>query len=249
MDCPTCGESFDSEQGMRIHHGHKHGEKLPNRTCKGCGTEFYDPKSRLKFCNDCNPNAGENNGNWNAAKERATCQICASEFSYYPSNKEGVYCSDCVESASGLLPENPATRERVSKACLHCSSQIEACPSRVADRKRGLFCDLDCYGSWLSENVVGDDHHQWEGGTLDYGRKWWRVRREALKRDDYTCQNCGETPTELGQNPDVHHIERVRSFDQPQMAHSLGNVITLCRSCHRNAEAGNIEVTVPSGEK
>lgn len=247
MDCPTCGESFDSEQGLRIHYGHQHEGNLPNRTCKGCGTEFYDPKSRLKFCEGCNPNGGENNGNWKGATERSTCQICGTEFSYYPSNKEGVYCSDCVQSASSLLPENPATRNRVSTACLHCESEIEAVPSRFNNRKRGLFCDIDCYGSWLSQNVVGENHHQWEGGTIAYGQKWWRTRREALERDDYTCQNCGKTTDELGRNPDVHHIERVRDFNQPEMAHTLENVITLCRSCHRNVETGNIPV--PSSEK
>lgn len=57
MDCPACGGSFDSEQGMRINHGHAHDEKSSNWNCKGCGTEFYDPKSRLKYCEDCKPNA------------------------------------------------------------------------------------------------------------------------------------------------------------------------------------------------
>lgn len=234
---------------MRIHHGRAHDNPLPNRTCKGCGSQFYDPKSRLKFCDDCNPNGGANNGNWKDAKAASTCQICGSVFLYYPSDKDGVYCSECVESAEGLLPENPATRDRISTACLHCDSEIEACPSRVNSRKRGLFCDLDCYGSWLSENIVGEDHHQWEGGTLDYGRKWWRVRREALERDGYTCQNCGKSPTELERNPDVHHIKRVRDFDRPQNAHTLENVITLCRSCHRNVEAGNVEIASPSSER
>lgn len=175
---------------MQIHHGHKHGEKLPNQTCKGCGSEFYDPKSRLEFCDDCNPNAGENNGNWKGAKQTGTCQICGSEFSFYPSDKEGLYCSACVESADGLLPENPATRECISTSCAFCGESIETHPSRAENRKRGVFCDLDCYGAWLSENVVHENHYQWEGGTLDYGQEWWRVRRKALERDDYTCQNC-----------------------------------------------------------
>jgi len=249
MDCPTCGESFDSEQGMRIHHGRVHGEKLPNRTCKGCESDFYDPKSRLKYCDDCNPNAGENNGNWQGAKQTAECKLCESEFSYYPSDKDGVYCPDCVESADGLLPKNPATRKRISTECIHCDSEIEVYPFQVELRKRGFFCDLDCYGSWLSENVVGENHHQWEGGALNYGQKWWQIRRKALERDNYTCQNCGKTADDLERNPDVHHVERVRSFDRLQQAHTLENVITLCRSCHRNVEAGNIKVSALSSEK
>lgn len=249
MDCPTCGDSFDSEQGMRIHHGHAHDEKLPNRTCNGCGSEFYDPKSRLAYCDDCDPNAGANNGNWNGAKASEMCRTCGSNFSYYPSDKDGVYCSDCVESASGLLPENPATENRVSVPCEFCDTTVETHPSHAENRTRGVFCDLGCYGAWLSENVVGENHHQWEGGNLDYGRKWWRIRRKALERDEHTCQHCGKAKDEIGRNPDVHHVERVRSFDEPVEAHTLDNVVTLCRSCHRNAEAGNIATPTPSAEK
>lgn len=134
-------------------------------------------------------------------------------------------------------------------ACAFCDERIETHPSRVENRKRGIFCNLDCYGAWLSENVVRQDHHQWEGGDFDYGQKWWRVRRGALERDEYECQNCGKTKGEIGRNPDVHHLERVRSFEQPQEAHTLSNVVTLCRSCHRNVEAGNVSAPVPSGEK
>ncbi|WP_245799943.1 HNH endonuclease [Haladaptatus litoreus] len=108
---------------------------------------------------------------------------------------------------------------------------------------------MECYGYWLSENVVGENHHQWEGGTINYGRKWWRVRREALNRDEKTCQNCGADEAELGQAPDVHHRIRVRDFDVPQNAHYLDNVITLCRTCHRNVEEGNVTLSGEQSEK
>ncbi|MFC4823991.1 HNH endonuclease [Halorussus aquaticus] len=225
---------------MRIHHSHQHDAPLPNRTCNGCGTEFYDAKSRLKYCGDCNPNTGENNGNWKGAKDVGACQLCESEFTYYPSEKKGTYCPECVESADGLLPQNSTTKNRVSVSCLYCETTLEVYPSRAETRKRGVFCDSDCYGAWLSENIVGENHHQWEGGDFDYGQKWWRVRREALERDDYTCQHCGISKDEIGRNPDVHHVERVRDFERTEKAHTLENVITLCRSCHRNVEAGNV---------
>lgn len=119
---------------------------------------------------------------------------------------------------------------------------MQVVQSRLENRNRGVFCDVDCYGEWLSENVVGESHHQWESGTIDYGQQWWRVRREALERDEYTCQNCGASSSELGQNPDVHHVVRVRDFEEPQQAHVLENVVSLCRSCHRNVEEGNESV-------
>lgn len=250
MECPTCGRMLSSERGMRQHHTKVHDESLPNRKCSGCGTAFYDPKARLDYCDDCNPEAGENNGNWKDATETTECDRCGDEFEFYPSNKEGVYCSECVEDATGLLPENPSNQgSSPTVACTHCDSPMEVHESRVAQNERGVFCDLSCYGAWLSENVTGSDHHQWEGGAINYGSGWWTTRREALKRDDYQCQQCGRDRTDIGRNPDVHHIEPVRTFDDPEAAHTLANVVTLCRSCHRDVEAGNIDVPSVVPEK
>lgn len=249
MDCPTCGKSLSTERGVRQHHTKVHGDPLPNRTCSGCGTEFYDPKARLEFCDDCNPNGGEHNGNWKGRKETASCTCCGSRFEYYPSDKPGVYCSDCVDDAQGLLPDNPSTKEeRVVVDCAACGAELEVRPARLDEQERGFFCTLDCYGDWLSEHIVGPAHHQWEGGPIDYGRTWWRIRRHALERDDYECQHCGAEKADLGRNPDVHHVRPVRSFDDSEAAHTMANVITLCRPCHRRAEDGQIVVS-PRDEK
>lgn len=216
-------------------------EPSPNRTCKDCGTDFYDPKSRLKFCDDCDSKAGANNGNWKNAKENTQCEHCGGTFEYYPSNKDGVYCPDCVSEADGLLPEETNEMiERIVTNCRYCQAEIRVLPSRAEKQKRGFFCDLSCYGAWLSENIVGERHHQWEGGQIPYGELWWEIRRQALNRDDYTCQHCLKTADELGKNPDVHHIRPVREFADPERAHSMSNVISLCRSCHQKVEAGNI---------
>lgn len=234
---------------MRQHHTKVHGKSLPNRTCKGCSSEFYDPKARQSYCDSCDPNAGANNGNWKGAKETTPCKICGTSFSYYPSSKEGVYCPDCVEAAAGLLPENyPGKEERVTVECRSCGTDLQVRQAQLEDQKRGFFCALECYGAWLSENVVGPDHHQWEGGPIEYGRKWWRIRRQALERDGYECQHCGIDKGALGRNPDVHHVRPVRSFERPEDAHTMENVVSLCRSCHRRAEAGEIPV-IPHHEK
>ncbi|WP_267642867.1 HNH endonuclease [Haloarchaeobius amylolyticus] len=250
MDCPTCGRSLATEAGMRQHHTKVHGDPLPNRDCSGCGERFYDPKSRREFCDDCNPNLGAHNGNWRDAREEAACVLCGTTFEYYPSEKEGVYCSECVAEAPGLLPENPMDDvEPTVVSCERCDDSVRVPPSRTTGKSYGTFCSVACYGDWLSENVAGEAHHQWEGGALVYGAGWWRVRQQALERDEYTCQRCGTDADDLGQNPDVHHIDPVRSFDDPTDAHSLENVVTLCRPCHRRVEDGVVAVPGPSDEK
>lgn len=242
MECPTCGTHLRTEQGARQHHTKVHDEPLPNRTCRDCQREFYDPKSRRVYCDDCYSESGEKNGNYRNAKETTDCELCGETFEYYPSNKKGVYCSDCVADADGLLPENPSSQgERVECACPACGRIHSVVPSR-AENTRGVYCGLGCYSRWLSRNVVGPDHHQWEGGSLSYGRSWWAVRRSALRRDQYRCQHCLRTEGELGQKPDVHHLDRVRDFDDPEDAHRLENAVSLCRSCHRRVEEGEFTV-------
>lgn len=240
MDCPTCGKSLETEQGVRIHHTKVHGTTLPNRVCKGCNADFYDPDSKRSYCEECNPNAGSNNGNWKGAKEESECEICGQLFEYYPSNKKGVFCPSCVDESTVFLGDQFVKKaEHIDKECEYCGTMMEVLQSEISNG-RGKFCSQTCLSGWMSENRVGENHHQWEGGEIEYGQNWWRIRRKALQRDEYTCQQCGATKPELGRNPDVHHIKRVRDFEKPQSAHTLDNVISLCRSCHRNVEEGNV---------
>lgn len=241
MECPTCERELNTQRGMRQHHTKVHDKPLPNRECKRCGQSFYDPKSRLKYCADCEPNDGSENGNYSGARETGTCRTCGGEFSYYPSNKDGVYCSVCVAAADGLLPDNPAAlADRVTVHCAHCGSTLRRHPSRIKAASYGSFCNTDCYGSWLSDTIVGESHHQWEGGTIPYGSSWWSVRRAALERDNHRCQLCGDGTADLGREPDVHHVVPVRAFDEPADAHRLDNVVCLCRPCHRLVEVGKL---------
>lgn len=75
----------------------------------------------------------------------------------------------------------------------------------------------------------------------DYGPNWPQQRKLALARDGYRCRRCGVSEGMLH----VHHIRPFREFaylpgqnDHYLAANELDNLITLCPSCHRQAEAG-----------
>jgi 5-methylcytosine-specific restriction endonuclease McrA len=56
--------------------------------------------------------------------------------------------------------------------------------------------------------------------------RWQRKRLQVFSRDQWTCQNCGDTQTEL----QVHHNYYMRGkdpWDYPSAA-----LTTLCRACH-----------------
>lgn len=254
-ECPTCGDTFDTRRGLGVHHSSQHDERLPNRTCAHCATEFYSDYSK-KYCSEsCRDEAisfkGKRNPNYRDAKEATECDICGAEFRYYPSEKPGRFCEECIENEPWRTPldidgeDNPRWNGgKIRLTCEVCDATIERHPSGVTSDV--TLCGRDCFETWLSESFTGEGHPNWQGGAVTpYGKGWNRVREAALDRDDYACVVCGTDADELGRNPDVHHLLPVRRFvDSPlfveEDAHTVDNVVTLCPSCHRQAEFGNI---------
>jgi len=87
---------------------------------------------------------------------------------------------------------------------------------------RGKNCD------WSK----GEKNVNWKGGISSKNRKirrlyiWKEWREKVFKRDDYTCQICGERGKELHPN----HIKKFADF--PDIRFVTNNGITLCSICH-----------------
>lgn len=253
--CPSCGREFDTRRGLGVHHVLVHGERLANRTCARCNRSFFS-NYKKKYCSpSCRESSvsfeGENNPNYRGGKETTTCQRCGSEFEYYPSDKKGLYCAECVATndwqtppgSSG--PDNPRWKGgKRTVSCSVCGEEVERYPSDIVGDV--VVCNSECQRQWLSEEFVGEGHPNWTGGTkVPYGKGWARVRRNALNRDRYQCRVCGKPKAEIGRNPDVHHIIPLRWFiesadHEKADAHFLDNVISLCVDCHRKADFGKI---------
>lgn len=195
--------------------------------------------------------SGENNPNWKGGSETTSCEICDATFDYYPSEKPGRFCPDCVEKNEWQEPpvlEGEAHPRwqggKTELTCEVCESTFERYPGNITSEV--VLCSNDCRAEWLSETFTGEGNPNYEGGsTGPYGQGWNRVRERALDRDDRTCVPCDTDAEELGRNPDVHHIVPVRAFvESPVLverdAHTLDNVASLCPSCHRRAEFGGV---------
>lgn len=251
---PTCGSEFDSRRGLGVHHSHAHGELLPNRECHHCGTAFHSEHEK-KYCSDgCRDTAvsfeGVNHPNYSDATEETTCDICGTVFEYYLSEKEGLYCSTCVEEENWRYrPEITGEDHprwsggQQELACDQCGATVVRWPSNITGDV--VLCSDECQHDWISESFTGEGHPNWAGGVeANYGRGWHRARTQALERDDYACVLCGTTREELGRNPDVHHVVPVRAFVETRVtveadAHYLANLVSLCPACHRRVEFGD----------
>ncbi len=105
---------------------------------------------------------------------------------------------------------------------------------------------LETTGYWLvfSEGLT---ERLYDLGILlrpnDYGPNWATQRVVALERDGYRCRTCGARGDETLLH--VHHIRPFREYgyvagenENYRQANQPDNLITLCASCHRRAEAG-----------
>lgn len=111
--------------------------------------------------------------------------------------------------------------------------QCPDCPNGIIKNYKALRC-WNCYNIKVrpTQNRIrfksgfGDKHHNWKGG------KWLYWRRQALKRDDYTCQKCGLRDEEI---MDVDHIIPKRDSSQRfkwEIA-DINNLQVLCPNCHK----------------
>ena len=79
--------------------------------------------------------------------------------------------------------------------------------------------------------------------------KWQRLRAAILRRDKYQCQMC-KRYGRIKEAKDVHHIKFLE--DHPELAPDPDNLISLCRSCHREIHDGEQEKKFykgPRGQK
>lgn len=105
---------------------------------------------------------------------------------------------------------------------------------------------LDTVGFWLSpsEELIRQLQEQdlWNAAPNDYGPGWQALRRKILLRDANRCRACGGSFSEAQLH--VHHVKPFRTFTDPALANAPSNLVSLCPSCHRQAE---VSVRVRSG--
>ena len=105
---------------------------------------------------------------------------------------------------------------------------------------------LETTGYWLVFSEALTDRLEALGILLrpnDYGPNWPQQRQLALERDGRRCRTCGARAEEFLLH--VHHVRPFREYgyvpgrnENYRQANQIDNLVTLCPSCHRRAEAG-----------
>lgn len=164
---------------------------------------------------------------------RDECDWCGNVFEVVPSrflHGRGKHCSRKCQYESNSSKLRTGSRKELK--CLNCGNSFEKLQSYLESKLgAGKYCSREC----RDKHRRGDNHPQYIHGTRsdEYGSNWQAQRRKARKRDSFKCQECGVRGVPL----DVHHIKPRRDFDDVKTSNILSNLVTLCKPCHRRADA------------
>ena len=153
-------------------------------------------------------------------KKTVKCNTCGKLFLLFPYQiKKKNFCS------------HQCTITRINKTCEVCGKGFIVQKRHAKQR----FCSNACDGKFHS----GVNSPRYVNGLgvlwIDKGKNWNTQRLKAIKRDSFTCQNCGTIP-QRRKLLHVHHKIPYREFSNYEEANRLENLICLCASCHIKIE-------------
>lgn len=182
--------------------------------------------------------------------EKHPCPVCGEEYvstnglKYHMEGccpSELIDCPSCDQSyvtrrgvAHHHSAEHNKSLRKQAYECAYCGCTFK----RYQSENGGIldFCSNKCKFEYWSENWVGENHHHFKPCAFDYGSNWRKTREVVLERDGHACQCCGLPPNELEHPLEVHHIQPLRTFDDPKNANDVDNLVSLCKGCHRKWE-------------
>jgi len=232
-ECPTCGRTdFAGPVGIKRHHAMVHDESIAHTTitCEVCGDTREVPdawvkKDRAKYCSTECRRKGQQ-----VKRETRVCAApdCDETFEVREDSNKKFHTYECCQG-------NRKVDSKHTKECAICGNEFATGgPSKASRRKT---CSKECGAKYKAKHYAGENAATWKGGMPDYyGERWARQRKKARQRDNNECVICGKGEDELSIAPDVHHVIPVIDFDDPNDAHDLSNLVTLCREHHSNWE-------------
>lgn len=174
--------------------------RIFDKYCQGCSELFFSRSGSRQFCEVCN-------------QKRMICPECGGA-------KKRPYTQSCSKSCSSKRN----FREHDSR-----KRQLEEARNSI-NRGKGIS---EARTGKPRLDMRGENNPNWKGGvsaeykdirsTLEY-TNW---RRAVFRRDDWTCQSCGERGGRL----EAHHI--VAFSHDSSLILEVDNGQTLCRECHK----------------
>lgn len=166
------------------------------------------------------------------------CLVCNIEYMKKPFMSKttwckskfcGIVCQNIHRSRTKRGINNASYKGKINKVCKTCNKEFEVYPYR----KDALFCSIKCSKIDGVTKMKGETHWNWRGGitpeitAIRESAKYNEWRLSVLKRDNYTCQQCGNNKEKV----EADHIKRFAFY--PELRFDINNGQTLCKTCHK----------------
>lgn len=131
------------------------------------------------------------------------------------------------------VPCSPEKRAKISKALMGKPTGRRPTPEVIAKFVEAGKANL-AHGK-------GELHPNWRGGLTparqkDYQSPEYRAFvNGVLKRDNYTCQDCGDRNGN-GHNVRLEAHHKIPYAERPDLRYEISNGITLCFPCHNKTK-------------
>jgi predicted nucleic acid-binding Zn ribbon protein len=194
--------------------------------CVVCKKHFENTSSyKRKTCSkECNyVLVAEKTKTRAKGKLKKNCEVCNAEFETWPSEDYRTCSRKCNRV---LISAKLKGKQRSQE---HCSNISKALKNSEANKK--LRFKKGEENPAFGRDQTGPANNNWKGGITNTNQKrrndprlveW---RQEVFKRDNYTCQDCGEKG--------YLHAHHIIPFSQDySKAFDLENGKTLCVDCH-----------------
>lgn len=196
--------------------------KIFTKTCINCGKEYKGATDRSRFCSDyCEKSYYYQNSYADKLRKKIeyitkTCEYCGNEFQCESHKVNKKYCS-------------AKCRQEYYRYCYHKkidnkdNTTLKILKTQVELKVKELI---------VNSNEIGNDYNDI---TIDYrllNDIPLETRNFVLDRDHNKCQICNSR-----NNLHIHHIVKRRNGGD----HNPNNLITLCASCHRHIEIGDMD--------
>ena len=177
------------------------------------------------------------------AKKTSECSICKTEFKYYPSSKQGKYCSECVDK------QKHKQETILTKSCPECGCFFE-----TPLNQNTKYCSQECYATSITSpretncSSCGKDTTNYPEDEPLCEHCVQRVqrtnrRRELIEMKGGGCEKCGydENISVLSfhhRNPEIKNFNMsgnnlMRKWDD--VLEEAEKCVLLCRNCHRES--------------
>lgn len=204
--------------------------KKAHAICAFCGNDFLINPSLIKEKNYCSKHCS---GSALAKK----FSVKKNKLQKPPSFRPYKYkCNVCNKEHFNKKALNKCCRPvyKIIKRCPVCFSEFKTYKSRPKK-----YCSGQCHRKAQSLFQKGENSHFWKGGKVDQKMKirthalYREWRDKVFKRDNFTCQSCLTTSSEIKRGKlAAHHI--IPFSENPKTRLKVSNGITLCWQCHKD---------------